>query len=105
MKDILRDGTRSEADISNLVAMFHVHQVGAGSHQVWKEDLLELVALMDELKIPAGKRPKICPKIEKPQALENLTGIIEASGALMVAHGDLGVRALQLNCAVLSSDL
>lgn len=35
---------------------------------------------------------KICPKIEKPQALSNIEGIIEKSQALMVARGDLGVE-------------
>jgi pyruvate kinase len=55
-------------------------------------DLQELIDIMDRLNIPAEKRPKICPKIEKPQALTNLDGIIEKSGALMVARGDLGVE-------------
>ena len=31
---------------------------------------------------------KICPKIEKPQALTNIEGIIEKSQALMVARPD-----------------
>ena len=47
---------------------------------------------MDRLEIPEARRPKICPKIEKPQALTNLDGILEKSGALMVARGDLGVE-------------
>ena len=47
---------------------------------------------MDRLKVPAEKRPKICPKIEKPQAFTNIEGIIEKSQALMVARGDLGVE-------------
>ncbi|CAK8985691.1 unnamed protein product [Durusdinium trenchii] len=56
------------------------------------QDLQELIDIMDRLKIPAEKRPKICPKIEKPQALTNIDGIIEKSEALMVARGDLGVE-------------
>jgi pyruvate kinase len=32
------------------------------------EDLQELIDIMDRLKVPKEKRPKICPKIEKPQA-------------------------------------
>ena len=32
------------------------------------QDLQELIDIMDRLKIPADRRPKICPKIEKPQA-------------------------------------
>merc|ERR1719203_1968574 len=47
---------------------------------------------MDRLKVPLERRPKICPKIEKPQALTNIDGIIEKSQALMVARGDLGVE-------------
>jgi pyruvate kinase len=35
---------------------------------------------------------KICAKIERPVALENLDAIIKASDALMVARGDLGVE-------------
>jgi len=56
------------------------------------QDLQELIDIMDRLNIPAEKRPKICPKIEKPQALTNIDGIIEKSQSLMVARGDLGVE-------------
>merc|ERR550537_1952569 len=56
------------------------------------QDLQELIDIMDRMKVPASKRPKICPKIEKPQAFTNLEGIIEKSQALMVARGDLGVE-------------
>merc|ERR1719428_1830436 len=56
------------------------------------QDLQELIDIMDRLKVPAAKRPKICPKIEKPQAFTNIEGIIEKSQALMVARGDLGVE-------------
>src|SRR5690606_5313942 len=40
----------------------------------------------------AGKSCKIVAKIEKPEALENIDAIIEATDALMVARGDLGVE-------------
>ena len=45
-------------------------------------------------KIIAGKNPdtRIVAKIEKPEALENLESIIEATDAVMVARGDLGVE-------------
>merc|ERR1719210_1222783 len=56
------------------------------------QDLQELIDIMDRLNIPQEKRPKICPKIEKPQALTNIEGIIAKSEALMVARGDLGVE-------------
>merc|ERR550537_2002619 len=57
-----------------------------------KQDLQELIDIMDRLKVPKEKRPGICPKIEKPQALTNIDGIISKSEALMVARGDLGVE-------------
>jgi pyruvate kinase len=57
-----------------------------------KADIQELIDIMDRMKVPADKRPKICPKIEKPQALTNLEGIMELSQSLMVARGDLGVE-------------
>merc|ERR1719326_2007476 len=56
------------------------------------QDLQELIDIMDRLNVPPEKRPKICPKIEKPQALTNIDGIIAKSQALMVARGDLGVE-------------
>merc|ERR1719277_1578283 len=56
------------------------------------QDLQELIDIMDRLNIPKEKRPKICPKIEKPQAFTNIEGIIAKSQALMVARGDLGVE-------------
>merc|ERR1719517_306876 len=56
------------------------------------QDLQELIDIMDRMNIPPAKRPKICPKIEKPQAFTNIEGIIAKSQALMVARGDLGVE-------------
>ena len=44
--------------------------------------------IMDEL----GIRRPVIAKIEKPQAVANLTGIIEAFDGIMVARGDLGVE-------------
>lgn len=40
----------------------------------------------------SGKHSKIVAKIEKPEALEELDGILEATDAVMVARGDLGVE-------------
>lgn len=40
----------------------------------------------------SGKDIRVVAKIEKPEALKNIDEIIEASDALMVARGDLGVE-------------
>lgn len=55
-------------------------------------DLQELIDIMDRLNVPPEKRPSICPKIEKPAALNNIDEIMAKSGSLMVARGDLGVE-------------
>lgn len=39
-----------------------------------------------------GYHAKVIAKIEKPEALKNITGIIAATDAVMVARGDLGVE-------------
>ena len=48
-----------------------------------------------DLKVRIAKKrsiAKVVAKIEKPEALENIDAIIDASDALMVARGDLGVE-------------
>lgn len=51
-------------------------------------DIRELRALLGERGCPAH----IISKIEKPQALDDIDAIIDASDAVMVARGDLGVE-------------
>jgi pyruvate kinase len=51
-------------------------------------DLYPVRAVMDEL----GARVPVIAKLEKPQAVENLAGIVEAFDGIMVARGDLGVE-------------
>ena len=55
------------------------------------EDIHELRSVIEQ----ASPRhiPQIVAKIEKPEALEDLERIIDATDAVMVARGDLGVEA------------
>lgn len=52
------------------------------------EDVLELRQLVHQ----AASEVQIVAKIEKPEALSNLEGIIAVADAVMVARGDLGVE-------------
>ena len=51
----------------------------------------EILRLRIELNA-AGSNAWIIAKIEKPEALDNLAGIIDAADGIMVARGDLGVE-------------
>lgn len=45
-----------------------------------------------EIMAPYNTNPLIFPKIEKPEAIENLDSILEEADGAMVARGDLGVE-------------
>ena len=51
-------------------------------------DVEDVHAIMDEM----GRRIPVLAKVEKPQAVANLEGIVEAFDGVMVARGDLGVE-------------
>ena len=51
-------------------------------------DVEDVHAIMDEV----GRRIPVLAKVEKPQAVENLAGIVAAFDGVMVARGDLGVE-------------
>ncbi len=51
-------------------------------------DIEPVHAIMDEF----GRRIPVIAKIEKPQAIADLTNIVKAFDAIMVARGDLGVE-------------
>lgn len=54
------------------------------------DDIIELKKLLEDRN--SEFVPGIIAKIEKPEAIRNLDQIIEASDALMVARGDLGIE-------------
>lgn len=74
--DDLRWGLRAGAD---FIALSFVRSA---------EDIKDVHKIMDE----EGIRVPVIAKIEKPQAVANLVGIIEAFDGIMVARGDLGVE-------------
>jgi len=52
------------------------------------EEVKELQSLIAK----SGHGAKVISKIEKPEAVKNIKGIIKASNAIMIARGDLGVE-------------
>ncbi|MDX5346614.1 MAG: pyruvate kinase [Hymenobacteraceae bacterium] len=52
------------------------------------EDILHIKEIIKS----RGKDTKVIAKIEKPEAIKNIDGIVEEADALMVARGDLGVE-------------
>jgi pyruvate kinase len=52
------------------------------------QDIIELRNLIEQ----AGSHTKIIAKVEKPEAIKDIDGIIKATDGVMVARGDLGVE-------------
>lgn len=64
----------------------------------------DLIELKDIIK-SKGKDIKVIAKVEKPEAIENMDAIIEATDALMVARGDLGVEVEACKVPLLQKEL
>ncbi len=81
----------TEKDLTDLEFILNnnVHWI-ALSFVRTADDIHSLRALID--KHPAKNKPRIIAKIEKPQAVKNIESIIDASDAIMIARGDLGVE-------------
>ena len=93
--DDLRWGLKAGAD---FIALSFVRSA---------EDIKDVHRIMDE----EGTRVPVIAKIEKPQAVENLVGIVDAFDGIMVARGDLGVELpiedvplVQKRCVELARD-
>lgn len=65
------------------------------------EDIHEL----KEIIASSGKLVNVIAKIEKPEALENASAILEAADGIMVARGDLGVELLPEQVPVAQNQL
>jgi len=93
--DDLRWGLRAGAD---FIALSFVRSA---------DDIKDVHRIMDE----EGIRVPVIAKIEKPQAVDNLVGIVDAFDGIMVARGDLGVELpiedvplVQKRCVELARD-
>lgn len=65
------------------------------------EDVRELRKLIEK----QGKKTKIISKIERHEAVKNIDGIIEASDAIMVARGDLGIEVSPASVPLIQKDI
>ncbi len=74
--DDLRWGLKAGAD---FIALSFVRSA---------DDIVDVHRIMDEV----GIRIPVIAKIEKPQAVANLQGVVNAFDGIMVARGDLGVE-------------
>lgn len=52
-----------------------------------------------------GKHTRIIAKIEKPEALEDIDGILEETDAVMIARGDLGVEIPKQEVPLVQKDI
>ena len=65
------------------------------------EDIVELRERIEA----EGKHTRIIAKIEKPEALEDLDGILEQTDAVMIARGDLGVEIPKQEVPLVQKDI
>lgn len=79
----------TEEDLDNLnFALDHGADWIAMSFVRSAEDIVQC----KEIIAAKGSHAKVIAKIEKPEAIDNIDSIIEATDAIMVARGDLGVE-------------
>lgn len=79
----------TEEDLDNLnFALDHSADWIAMSFVRSAEDIVQCKEIIAQ----KGSTAKVIAKIEKPEAIENIDAIIEATDAIMVARGDLGVE-------------
>jgi pyruvate kinase len=67
----------------------------------YAQDIVELRERIEA----EGKHTRIIAKIEKPEALEDLDGILEETDAVMIARGDLGVEIPKQEVPLVQKDI
>ena len=79
----------TDEDLDNLhfVLQYDVEWIGMS----FVRDAADIIRLKEVIR-EAGKTSRVIAKIEKPEAIENIDAIIEATDGIMVARGDLGVE-------------
>jgi len=65
------------------------------------EDIINLKKRIKD----AGSTARVVAKIEKPEAVENIDAIIQATDAIMVARGDLGVEIAQQKVPLIQKEI
>lgn len=65
------------------------------------DDIRELQDILDKAKHPA----KTIAKIEKPEAIKNIKGIVKQANAVMIARGDLAVEVAMEKLPTLQKDI
>lgn len=79
----------TEEDLDNLnFALNHGADWIAMSFVRSAEDIFQCKKIIEA----KGSHARVIAKVEKPEAIENIDAIIEATDAVMVARGDLGVE-------------
>ncbi|MFC6103670.1 pyruvate kinase [Olivibacter domesticus] len=79
--------TEEDLDNLNFVLNYDVEWIGMSFVRT-AEDIIQCKKIIAE----KGKTARIIAKIEKPEAIENIDSIIDATDGVMVARGDLGVE-------------
>lgn len=96
----------SEKDVADLAFMLEEGIDYVGLSFVGSAEEVQAVRdKMKELAPDTKEFPKLCSKIERKIALKNLRSIIEASDAVMVARGDLGIEMPESEIALLQKEI
>lgn len=96
----------SEKDEADLAFMLEVGVEYVGLSFVGSVEDIDMVRSKMKVLAPEAKVfPKLCSKIERKAALKHLSAIIEASDAVMVARGDLGIEMPESEIALLQKQI